>query len=196
MSAEDDLKLFHITGSMIHADLDQVELEHNIDLGRQRADSETHAEDAYYSQFESAIRAEAAAMAAHYELFYCLENSIRALVSSQLSSLGGEDEDWWDASAPEAVKENVSRNIQREKDAGVTRRSPDPIDYTTFGELHELINANWESFSDMFNSRKGVTRVLSGLNLLRGPIAHCSPLAEDEVVRLQLSLRDWYRLME
>lgn len=30
----------------------------------------------------------------------------------------------------------------------------------------------------------------------RGPIAHCSPLAEDEIVRLRLSVRDWYRLQE
>jgi hypothetical protein len=29
-----------------------------------------------------------------------------------------------------------------------------------------------------------------------GPIAHCAPLAEDEVVRLRLSVRDWFRLMQ
>lgn len=34
------------------------------------------------------------------------------------------------------------------------------------------------------------------LNSLRGPIAHCSPLADDEVVRLRLAVRDWFRLME
>lgn len=28
------------------------------------------------------------------------------------------------------------------------------------------------------------------------PIAHCTALAEDEVLRLQLGLRDWFRLME
>jgi hypothetical protein len=27
-------------------------------------------------------------------------------------------------------------------------------------------------------------------------VAHCSPLAEDEVLRLKLSVRDWFRLME
>lgn len=37
---------------------------------------------------------------------------------------------------------------------------------------------------------------MNSLNLLRGPIAHCSPLAEDEVVRLKLTLKDWFRLME
>jgi len=41
-----------------------------------------------------------------------------------------------------------------------------------------------------------LTKVLTGLTLLRAPTAHCAPLAEDEIVRLQLSLRDWFRLME
>jgi hypothetical protein len=37
---------------------------------------------------------------------------------------------------------------------------------------------------------------MANLNMLRGPIAHCSPLAEDEVLRLQLTVRDWFRLGE
>jgi hypothetical protein len=37
---------------------------------------------------------------------------------------------------------------------------------------------------------------MASLNTLRAPIAHCSPLGEDEVVRLQLAVRDWFRLQE
>jgi len=37
---------------------------------------------------------------------------------------------------------------------------------------------------------------MANLNTLRGPIAHCTLLAEDEVVRLRLSVRDWFRQME
>jgi hypothetical protein len=86
--------------------------------------------------------------------------------------------------------------MQRELDSGVTVRSDDAIDYTTFGELSQIINSNWSVFEDTFNSRRAVEKVMANLNLLRGPIAHCSPLAADEVLRLQLSLRDWFRLME
>ena len=81
-------------------------------------------------------------------------------------------------------------------DAGVTIRSDEEIDYTTFGELSTIIKSNWDIFGDIFNSPKAVERVMSNLNTLRAPIAHCSKLAEDEEVRLQLSVRDWYRLME
>lgn len=78
----------------------------------------------------------------------------------------------------------------------MTARSTDLIDYTTFGELSGIIQENWDAFSDTFNSKKALDRILSALNLLRDPIAHYSSLAEDEVDRLRLNLRDWFRLME
>jgi len=90
---------------------------------------------------------------------------------------------------------NVVR-IQKEVDTGMTRRSADAIDYTTFGELAMIITSNWDLFGSLFSSRKAVERIMANLNSLRGPIAHCSPLAEDEVLRLRLALRDWFRLME
>ena len=70
------------------------------------------------------------------------------------------------------------------------------IDYTTFGELGEIIKSNWDLFGSIFNSKKAVEKVMANLNALRNPIAHCSLLAEDEVLRLRLSVRDWFRLME
>ena len=78
----------------------------------------------------------------------------------------------------------------------MTVRSEDPLDFTTFGELSGIITGNWDLFGGILTSPKAVERIMGNLNSLRGPIAHCSPLAEDEVLRLQLSLRDWFRQME
>ena len=133
-------------------------------------------------------------MASHYELFFCLENSIRELVTATLAAAVGAT--WWDSTVPQAVKDNVDKNLKREREAGVTQRSADLIDYATFGELSQIIQANWGLFADTFNNQRALVKVLSGLNVLRGPIAHCTPLAQDEVLRLDLSLRDWFRLME
>ncbi|RJQ11380.1 MAG: hypothetical protein C4558_03430 [Dehalococcoidia bacterium] len=191
MTYEDQFKLFHVAHTMIDSDLRRVELEFGVDLGF-HADTIVTAEDPDYLQFPAAIRAEASAMGQHYELFYCLENSLRELVISRMSETFAEK--WWDQVSDD-VKDNAAANRKREADAGITPRSERPIDYTTFGELSKIIQSNWEVFGDMFNNRSGVTRVLSSLNLLRGPIAHCAPLAEDEVRRLRLSLHDWLRLM-
>jgi hypothetical protein len=132
-------------------------------------------------------------MAKHYELFYCLEISIRDVIRARLQETG---ESWWTQCVPQSVRENAERNQTREIQSGVTPRSQDMLSYTKFGELGEIIKANWRLFSDTFSDLRAVESVVARLNTLRGPIAHCSVLAEDEVVRLQLSLRDWFRLME
>src|SRR5206468_4043726 len=111
-----------------------------------------------------------------------LETTIRRLVADSLEVAEGEQ--WWSSPRiPPVVKQSAERSQRREIDSGVTPRSDDPLDFTTFGELGEIIKTNWDVFGAIFSSVKAVERVMASLNTLRGPIAHCSPLAEDEVVR-------------
>jgi hypothetical protein len=114
-------------------------------------------------------------MRSHYETFYCLEKTIRALVADTLEASEGEN--WWESERiPLAVKSEVRNRIQKEIDSGVTRRSLEELDYTTFGELSVIITSNWDAFGGLFNSRKAVEKVMGSLNTLRGPIAHCTAL--------------------
>ena len=130
-------------------------------------------------------------MAPHYEVFYSLEKTVRALVADTLSD---EQPEWWKELVPPQVRTEAEARQQREVDTGITPRSDDPIDFTTFGELGQIIIGNWGVFEQTFSSRKAVERVTANLNTLRAPIAHCSPLADDEVDRLRLSVRAWFRL--
>ena len=189
------IKAFVMTNQIVNEDLTRIGREHGFDLGH--VPPSLPAKDPeYYPQFDAAIRAEAAAMAKHYEVFYSLEKSIRALVSDSLGAADGA-EDWWGPKrVPEAIRLNVELSIKKEVEAGVTRRSDDELDYTTFGELSQIITANWDVFGGVFSTKKAVERVMSMLNTLRNPIAHCSPLGEDEQLRLRLAVRDWFRLME
>lgn len=189
--AENIIKLFGITNQFTELDLDRVEEKLGVDLGRKKKNIEK--EVTYYPQFESEIRREAKMMAEHYEIFYCLEKSIRDFISTTLET--HPESSWWDTKVPLVVKEEVKKRIQKEVDSGVTLRSTDPLDFTTFGELGEIIKTNWAVFGTIFKSLKAVEKILSSLNTLRGPIAHCSKLAEDEELRLQLSVRDWFRLL-
>jgi hypothetical protein len=191
---EDAVKLFGITSQLLEHDLDRIEQEQALDLKRgHRATLE--ADQAYYPQIETAIRAEAAAMAPHYEVFYSLESTIRRFIDDSLEDVEGSD--WWNtAQVPPQIKNDAEARQQREIDTGMTPRSDEPLDFTTFGELGGIIKAHWDTFGSIFTSQKAVERVMAMLNSLRGPIAHCSPLAEDEVVRLRLAVRDWFRLMQ
>ena len=104
---------------------------------------------------------------------------------------------WWNPQRiPQAIHAEVGKRMQREKESGFTIRSEHPLDYTNFGELGEIIKSNWVVFGSIFDNTKAIERVMNNLNLLRNSIAHCSPLAEDEILRLRLSVKDWFRLME
>lgn len=188
------IKAFGMTNQILTEDLHRIGATYSVDLGH--APATTKVEDVYYPQFDAKLREEAAAMARHYEVFYCLEKAIRILVSDTIEA-AEKTADWWPTQrVPQNIKTEVATRIQKELDAGVTRRSTDELDYTTFGELSGIITANWDVFGSLFTSRKAVEKVMASLNSLRGPIAHCSVLAEDEKVRLQLTVRDWFRLME
>jgi hypothetical protein len=190
------IKSFGMTNFLVEVSLDEVESKYSIDLQRSLpgASDDTDILRDYYSQFGVSLRSEAADMAVHYQLFYCLEKSARELVKGLLVEKG--EPDWWEKYAPEKVRNEVNSRVKKELESAITPRSDDPMDYTTFGELGEIVTANWDLFGGLFSNRAAFGKVMNQLNALRNPIAHCCPLAEDEQLRLRLCLRDWFRQME
>jgi len=187
----DAIRLFGLNNLSIEADIRRVEREQQVDLGH--VPPERRPEDDFYAQFSQKLRDEADRMQRHYAVFYCLENSIRELIIERLSELHGMT--WWEEHVPQAVRENCKKNRDKEVLNGFTPRSDQMIDYSTFGELGEIFKANADTFGELFRDLTAVGRILSNLNTLRGPIAHCKPLAGDEVTRLYLGMSDWFRQM-
>lgn len=146
------------------------------------------------AQFSSDVRQSADAMAEFYKLFYMLENDIRKLINESLTEVYGLD--WWSTHTPNSAKEECKLNQQREAEFGVTSRSDDELDYISFGQLGEIIRHNWIIFGGIISNQKALGRVMHALNNLRGPIAHCGLLADDEIDRLKLTVKDWFRLLE
>lgn len=197
MAFEDKVKAFGMTNMLIESEIDQLESRFSIKLRNEgnREASQNAIEQAYFPQFAETLRSEAAEMARSYELFYCLEKTIRKQITELLELNKGSE--WWNENViPQQIFVEVKKRIQRELESGITPRSSDFLDYTNFGELGEIIKANWQIFASVFNNFKAVEKIMSNLNSLRNPIAHCSMLAEDEKLRLELSLRDWFRLAE
>lgn len=188
------IKLFGLNNLSIEAAIRSAEEAHDLIL-RERDIPADEVDSIYYPQFPQSVRAEAERMARNYSVFYCLEKYIREMIVSRLSDPEEYGPDWWTESVPESVRKNEEKNQKKEVKAAVTPRSTDLIDYTNFGELGEIIKSNWNIFGDMLSDIQAVERVLANLNTLRAPIAHCTVLAEDEELRLHLSLRDWFRQM-
>ena len=146
------------------------------------------------AQVSMDIRVNAEKMSEYYKVFYLLENDIRQLINQTLTEVHGAG--WWDTASPKTAKDEYVKNRTRELESGLTSRSDSQLDYVTFGQLGDIIRANYTHFGGILSNEAAMGRVMYSLNLLRGPIAHCGVLAEDEVDRLKLAVKDWFRLLE
>jgi hypothetical protein len=142
--------------------------------------------------FEVEIVAQARSMSELYILYYSLENSIRRLIAGRLRELHGAG--WWAEKVPSGVRDSVSEKQKKERDTPLSIRSDDPLAYTNFGELVDILNANWKDFADTLRSQKAVQSTLIQFNNLRNVIAHSCYLNDDERSRLKLLIKDWFRI--
>lgn len=188
------IRAFGMTGLQITNNLSKIEKQFGIELGHVVTSSRGR-KASEYEQFELDMRNDAARMSEFYEIFYCLENSIRKLVADTMLDAVGAD--WWESERVDQNKIRLPAANRRKKeiDSGISARSDRPIDYTTFGELSQLIIDNWELFEPIFQSKTAVSNVSNQLNLLRGPIAHCTSTDELEQDRLNLAVRTWFKIM-
>jgi len=190
--SEHNYRYFMLNNLTIESAVRAAEIEIGLDFGHSKPKVDEQ-DQIYYPQFSQQVRQEAERMAKNYVLFYSLENSIRDLITDVLAEKFGEG--WWiqPGVVPEVVSKSAEGNQKKESGTGVTGRSDRMIDYTNFGELGEIIKANWDDFGSIFRDKRAVEKILANLNTLRSSIAHCTALAPDEELRLHLSLRDWFR---
>lgn len=190
------IELFCLKGGVLFSDLRRVNPSTHTD-GRTELERYTDALiDRHLAQIDGSIRAEAHRMGEYYRMFYALENDIRDFIAETLEAIDAEG--WWGSLVPAEVRSNVKKNKERDAAGGLPPRSSRNIDYTSFGELGEIIKSNWDTFQGMF-SRVTVGRfeqVIRRLNLARGPIAHSGVVPPEEAVRLKLAIRDWYAMFE
>jgi hypothetical protein len=131
-------------------------------------------------------------MADFYVLYYCLENTVRRLISERLREKHGAN--WWEVAVPAGIKAAMVDKQDREKDTVLAVRSEDPLSYVNFGELIGIIEANWTSFSDTIRSKKAMQQTLLQFNQIRNVIAHSSSLSTNDISRLKLLVNDWLNI--
>lgn len=186
---EKKLKIFGMQNLILEAELAKIE-NSGIEIGHTQYVEKNQIVDA--ELFELEIRKKAKKMSDLYYLYFCLENSIRSLITGVLSEKHGLN--WWEVKTPSDVKIAVEELQKKEKDTTMSLRSDNPLDYTNFGDLIKIIDHNWDDFSDTLRSRKSMKDILFRLNLLRNPIAHSAELDDDEIMRFKLHIKDWLRI--
>lgn len=186
----DEVKLFGMRNLMLETELARLEKQ-GIDIGHLRTVQKD--ENVEPELFDLDIRKSANKMADFYVIYYCFENSVRRLIKETL--MEEHKQDWWEKGVPQGIRDNVKKLQEDEKETVMSIRSnDDQLTYTNFGELIPIIESNWHLFSDKIRSKKAMQQTLSQFNKTRNLIAHSCELEKDEVIRLELLVRDWQRI--
>lgn len=191
-SAQDEqLLLFAMKNLLLEGELSKLE-ESGIELGHIQTIEKDELVDT--DLFEHEILRKAKKMADFYILYFSLENSVRKLITDVLTEKHGVE--WWEKKVPSGIKENVKKLQKEEKDTAMSIRSEDKMAYTSFGELIDIFNANWNDFTEILRSRKSVQDTLSQFKNIRNVIAHSCELNDDEILRFKLLIKDWLRIQQ
>jgi len=142
--------------------------------------------------FDETIMSEATEMSEYYSFIYSLEVSLRNLVNRTLSTTFNEN--WWETMISTNIKSNVQKKINTENNRVYSKKSIHPLSYTTFRELRLIVEQNWDLFSNELKNKRDFIKITEDLNVIRNNIAHSIMLPYDEILRLKLALKDWFRL--
>ena len=142
--------------------------------------------------FSPRIMYDATKMSSVFMAFFCIENSARDLITERLLARKGTD--WWNLAVPAKIKTAVEKLKEREeKNRYHTPRSAALIGYTMFGNLAQIIIANWDEFSDLLPDQAWITSRFNDLEMSRNIIMHTGTLPQLEVERIGSIVRDWIR---
>jgi hypothetical protein len=142
--------------------------------------------------FSPRIIYDARKMSSVFMAFFSLENAARDLIAERLLARKGAD--WWQTGVPAKIKTAVDKLTEKEKSNRYhTPRSTALIGYTMFGNLAQIIIANWDEFSDIFPDQAWINSRFNDLEMSRNIIMHTGTLPQIEVERIESIVRDWVR---
>lgn len=131
-------------------------------------------------------------MAVVYTVIAAFENTVRDLVSRVLLEAHGEN--WWISCASEKVRKRAETRLADEQQHRFHKqRGEAPLNYTEFGDLANMIRANWEDFEAFFPSPEWVTSIVVAVERSRNVIMHSGTLDAEDVARIGIHLRDWIK---
>jgi hypothetical protein len=134
----------------------------------------------------------ARATAIVYAAIAAFENSVRALVINTLMEKF--QEEWWEKGASHSIRERAQKRMEDEQIAKWhTQRGQDPINYTTFGDLKNIMHNNWDAFEDLVGSLAWASSIFDVIERSRNVIMHSGMLEREDIERLGVNIRDWVK---
>lgn len=126
-----------------------------------------------------------------YTAVHAFENMIRQLVVATMAE--GYQEEWW-TKAPERIQKRVQTRMEADaKFRWHGKRGGSEITYCDFGDLSSIIVTNWSHFEDVLVNLEWVKALLNSLEISRNIIMHGGVLAQEDIERIGMNIRDWIR---
>lgn len=136
--------------------------------------------------------ANAKATAIVYTAIAAFENSVRTLVIKTL--MEKYKEEWWEKGASNGIRERAQKRMEEEQSAKWhAQRGQDPINYTTFGDLKNIMQNNWDAFEDLIGSLPWASGIFDVIERSRNVIMHSGMLEKEDIERLGVNIRDWVK---
>ena len=102
-----------------------------------------------------------------------IEVKLRRVVHDVLRSLLGED--YWKSAVPGDLQAKIKERISERNRSKIVARIEDPLirlQYADMMDLHKIIDKNWDSFRERFESRDALKSHFLALKNYRNPLGH------------------------
>ena len=136
--------------------------------------------------------ANAKSMSVVYTAIAAFESSVRSLVTKTL--VEKYKEEWWEKGASNGVRDRAQKRMEDEQNAKWhAQRGQDAINYTTFGDLKNIMQNNWDAFEDLIGNLAWASGIFEVIERSRNVIMHSGSLEREDIDRLGVNIRDWVK---
>ena len=185
----DQIYSFVYKGQLAESSLDKVGRLRNRHLLAEEA--REIAQSLNFDLLDQDLLPDSQRMAVVYTAIHAFENMVRQLVMKAMSEK--HKEEWW-SKVPDRIQKKVkSRAEEDAKFKWHGSRGAAEIYYCDFGDLSSIIVTNWSLFEDVLSNLEWAKQLLGTLEKSRNIVMHGGNLAQEDVERIGMNIRDWVR---
>lgn len=144
-----------------------------------------------FDMLDPGLLSDAHRMSIVYTAIHAFENTVRQLVVSSMAE--AHKEVWW-TKVPERIQKKVAGRMEEDsRFRWHGARGGSEVTYCDFGDLSSIIVTNWTHFEDLLVNMEWSKSVLNTLEMSRNIVMHGGILAQEDVERIGMNIRDWIR---
>lgn len=185
----DKLYSFVYRGMLADESLDKVGRKRIRHVGSEEFDSLRSSLS--YDMLDQDLLSDAQRMSVVYAGIHAFENSVRQLVKQALTE--AHKETWW-SKVPDRIQKKVTTRMDEDaKFRWHGSRGASQIHYCDFGDLSSIVVTNWDVFEEILSDMEWAKSILSTLEKSRNIVMHGGVLANEDIGRIGMNIRDWIR---